>query len=165
MATPDTVLDVLKTNCLQLSEFEKLKALVRWGRAQTLASADVEDGSNVRRKIEKCLNFIRFSELDHTEFAQLCRSDVHDVLSADEKSRIFESICLSDEELMPLQFRSANKRPTVNKLPLALALPYKEHGTLRLGSQNNAATFFNVPASASSFTGYFHFVYYFSFFV
>jgi hypothetical protein len=119
-------LDVMQSNCLEVSEFTKVKALVRWGRAQVLLSAaEDEDSSNVRSKIEKCLSFIRFSELEHQEFAQLCRSDLHDVLSGDEKSRVFEAICLADEELMPLQFRSAGAN---SKLPLALfALPYKEH--------------------------------------
>jgi hypothetical protein len=37
---------------------------------------------------------------------------------------------------MPLQFRSANMRPTTNKLPLALALPYKLHSTVRHSAQN-----------------------------
>jgi len=112
----------MQTNCLHVSEFDKVKALVRWGRAQVLQSGEVEDGSSVRRKIEPCLSYVRFFDLDHHEFAQLCRTVVHNVLSAEEKSGIFESICLSEPELMPYQFGTASG--VKSKLPFAL--PYKE---------------------------------------
>jgi hypothetical protein len=117
----------MQTNCLHVSEFEKVKSLVRWGRAQVLQCGEVEDKSSVRCKIVPCLNYVRFIDLEHQEFAQLCRTVVHDVLTAEEKSSIFESICLSDPELMPLQFRTASG--VNSKLPFAfsIALPYKEH--------------------------------------
>lgn len=75
----DTVLDVMQTQCLEVSEYEKVKALVRWGKAQVLQSGEVEDGFKVRRAIDKCLNFVRFFHLEHQEFARLCRSDLHEV--------------------------------------------------------------------------------------
>jgi hypothetical protein len=114
----------MQKNCLRVSEFAKVKALLRWGRAQVLLSGEVEDGPSVRRKIENCLNYVRFFDLEHQEFAQLCRWDLLEVLSADEKCRIFESICLSDAELMPLHFRSPGP---CSKMFLACALPYKEN--------------------------------------
>jgi hypothetical protein len=113
----------MQTNCLQVSEFDKVEALVRWGRAQVLQSGEVEDGSSVRRKIEPCLSYVRFFDLEHHEFAQLCRTVVHDVLSAEEKSCIFESICLSEPELMPIQFGTASGV----KSKFSIDLPYKEH--------------------------------------
>jgi len=116
----------METNCLQVSEFEKVKALVRWGRVQVMQSGEIADESSVRRKIEQCFNYVRFFDLEHQEFAQLCRTVLHDVLSAEEKISIFESICLSDPELMPNQFRTASGMNS--KLPYAfsIALPYIE---------------------------------------
>jgi hypothetical protein len=63
LASPETVLDVMQTNCLQVSEFAKVKALVRWGRAQVLQSGEIEDGSSVRQEIEHYLNYVRFFDL------------------------------------------------------------------------------------------------------
>lgn len=124
-ASADTVLDVMQNNCLQLPECEKAKALVRWGRAQVVRDGDAEDGFKIRCKIESVLKLIRFGEMEQEEFARLCHSDLHEVLSADEKCRIFESICLVDDELLPLHFRCAAR--TESKWPLALDLPYKVH--------------------------------------
>ena len=130
MASPETVLDVMQANCLQVSEFAKVKALVRWGRAQVLQSGEHEDGSSVRHKIEQYLNYVRFFDLEHQEFAQLCCTVVHDVLSAEEKNRIFESICLADPELMPLQFRAAGVKVDLHPA-FMFALPYKEHHLIK----------------------------------
>jgi hypothetical protein len=63
---------------------------------------------------------------EHQEFAQLCCTVMHDVLSAEEKNRIFESICLADLELMPLQFRCAGANSNLHHA-FKFALPYKEH--------------------------------------
>lgn len=118
-ASPDTVLDVIRNDCLQVSEFKKVKALVRWRKAQ--GNGDAEDGSNVWCNIEQCLKFIRFSDLGHQEFAQLrdSLSDLHKVLSAEEKCCIFEYICQGDEIQLLLGTGAHTK-----KVHLALDLPY-----------------------------------------
>ena len=150
----DSVQEVLRMECLNVSELEVVAALMRWGRAQ-LEEAHVEEefGEKLRRKIESCLKLIRLPVLSHLEFTELCSHELGKVFSSKERYRVLECITLKKWDTLPAPIASTvstrRTRPTV-----AIKAPFVEDKLLVLNAKELKTSFsFHVDTKAN-FVGF-----------
>ena len=105
----DTIVEFLKLECLNISEADLVRALIRWGKFQ-LQTQDIGNlNAQLRSKILPGLHQIRFDSLTLKEFAQLCKEELGTLLTGDEKSSIFVSIVTDDWKMMPTDVVSSSK--------------------------------------------------------
>jgi BTB And C-terminal Kelch len=98
----ESVLEFLKLDCLSVEEAELVRALVRWGKFQVERDAgDPQQAEKLRATILPGLKHIKFAKLNQKEFAKLSVEELRDVLTAEEKLHIVQSLLLGDVKLLP----------------------------------------------------------------
>jgi hypothetical protein len=90
----ESVTEFLQFECLNVTEVDLIRALIRWGKYQM--QQDLCEGGNLRSKILPGLQKIRFDSLTHQEFTELCQEQLEEVLTDGEQSSIFKSITSKD---------------------------------------------------------------------
>jgi hypothetical protein len=103
----ESMLDFLNMECLNINEAALVRALIRWGKYQ-LQQQD-KGVENLRSLILPGLRKIRFDSLTHQEVAQLCKEELGEVLTGDEKCSVLVSIITGDWKMMPTDFVSSSK--------------------------------------------------------
>jgi hypothetical protein len=106
----ESILEFLDMECLNINEAALVRALIRWGKFQ-LEQQDRSDnrGENLRSKILPGLRQIRFDSLTHQEVAELCKEELGEVLTGDEKCSVLVSIITGDWKMMPTDVVSPKK--------------------------------------------------------
>jgi hypothetical protein len=102
-----SLLEILRSDRLNLSEVWLVIAVVHWGQFQLqVEGRDPEDGANLREKLLPALRLIRFSEFDKNTFEKRIRklAKLEKILSKEEQLAIFMSLILRDFKLMPPGF-------------------------------------------------------------
>lgn len=148
----DSVHEVLRMECLNVSEPEVVSALLSWGRAQLEADGEGDSGEfgeKLRNKIESCLKLIRLPALSHAQFTELCIQELGQVFSSKEKYRIMECITLGKWDAMPAQIA-----PSVctrrSKATVTISVPTTEGNFLTHKTGNFSTQFdFQVDKNAN----------------
>jgi hypothetical protein len=107
----DTIVEFLKLECLNISEADLVRALIRWGKYQLQVQDIGNLNAQLRSKILPGLHQIRFDSLTLKEFAQLCKEEFGTLLTGDEKSSIFVPIVTDDWKMMPTDVVSSKLTP------------------------------------------------------
>jgi hypothetical protein len=110
------VLEFLKLDCLNVEEADVVRALVRWAKFQVQKDGgDPENSETLREKLVPALKEIRFAGLSQTEFAKLSLDELKDVLSADDKLQIMQSLLIAEFKLLPPSLAQNNVLPIRSK--------------------------------------------------
>ncbi|CAB3360870.1 Hypothetical predicted protein [Cloeon dipterum] len=99
---PSTIDEIYKQITLNVSsEIELFDALLKWGAANS------DSPTELRTKIERALQQIRFMTMESDDVAKLCSASVG-ILSTEETLQIFRSATLRDPEHMPANFSTCD---------------------------------------------------------
>jgi len=119
----ESILEFLDMECLNITEAELVRALIRWGKYQMQHG---RGGKNLRSKILPGLRKIRFGSFIQLEIVQLCQEELGVVLSDGEKSSILMSIISGNWSLMPKDVVPSTKLTPRHGPYTFCSVPYAE---------------------------------------
>jgi hypothetical protein len=109
----NSIEEFLSMEFLNIKEIDLVRALIRWGIFQLKKENKDDLAANLRKKILPGLRKIRFESMTQQEMAYLCKEELREVLSSEEKCSILMSIITGDwkpipSEIMPLKLSPRN---------------------------------------------------------
>ncbi|XP_059486947.1 BTB/POZ domain-containing protein 3-like [Neocloeon triangulifer] len=107
-SSASTVLEIFQMDHLNVKyEMELFEALYLWGSAGGMKENGIEAEEIKAKTVKDALQLIRFMTMDVVEFGELCKSEGAKMLTEDEKVKVFMSISLADQKLLPENFASS----------------------------------------------------------
>jgi hypothetical protein len=120
----ESILEFLDMECLNIDEFDLVRALIRWGKFQLEQQDRDNVNENLRSKILPGLRKIRFDSLNHEEIVKLYQEELGEVLSPGEKCSILMAVISGNWSLMPSDVVSSIKLTPRHEPYTFCSLPY-----------------------------------------